>query len=446
MKSKYLLLSIGFAVGSFQTNFAQVQRVSLREALETAAANNKQIQIRKYEQMAAMDGIREARASYLPTVSASGSYSYFFDRQVIFMPGSFVGDEKRPVVDVAVGGRNAFNGYISAIQPVLNLTSVRQTELAKISADLKQQQLEAYQNLVALDISKQYLYMLLLAQQIKQMEQSLHRNEKALEDARNFYMQGKSLKTDTLNSFVAVQNVRAAISVLLNEREITELRFKRLTGIDIDARIELSDTLLLDTHQNIAPSLANGLTTALSARKDLHIEELNLQLRKKDEQLQRSLNKPQLVAIGQYQVQAQTDHLADKYSWPPTSFVGVQLSLPIYAGNRYHLRQRIARYSVLQQDLRLTDAREVVSTELSGMYKRLEDAKRQKTIAQESVQAAELSYIMMGDRFSNGLSSRLDLSDTELMLTKAKINLLMASYLIRVLEYDILNATGQLSL
>ncbi len=53
---------------------------------------------------------------------------------------------------------------------------------------------------------------------------------------------------------------------------------------------------------------------------------------------------------------------------------------------------------------------------------------------------------MVNDRFANGLSSRLELTDAELALTQAKINYLQAVYNIKVLHVQLQQSLGLLKL
>src|SRR5688572_16538901 len=82
----------------------QERKLSLDEALTIARENNKTLKVEMLEAKSAYEETNVSKAALLPTISASGGYSYYFDRQVIFMPGSFIGNETEPVVDVAVGG------------------------------------------------------------------------------------------------------------------------------------------------------------------------------------------------------------------------------------------------------------------------------------------------------------------------------------------------------
>lgn len=97
-----------------------------------ARQGNKTLQIQILEEKRATEQIWESKGRLLPDISAGVAYSYYFDRQNIFLPGSFAGTNKA-VQEVAVGGRNAFNGFVSLYQPVMDLGLHRLTEASRIN-------------------------------------------------------------------------------------------------------------------------------------------------------------------------------------------------------------------------------------------------------------------------------------------------------------------------
>lgn len=129
--SHILIITLLLLVGS-RPLFAQKKELSIQEALTMARQGNKTLQIQILEEKRATEQIRESKGRLLPDISAGVAYSYYFDRQNIFLPGSFAGTNKA-VQEVAVGGRNAFNGFVSLYQPVMDLGLHRLTEAFRIN-------------------------------------------------------------------------------------------------------------------------------------------------------------------------------------------------------------------------------------------------------------------------------------------------------------------------
>lgn len=427
---------------------AQKRSLSLADALEMAKKGNKAVQVQALEEMYATEQTRETKSGLLPSISANVAYSYFFDRQTIFLPGSFAGTNK-PVQDVAVGGRNAYNGFLSLYQPILAPNIRRQTKAALINEKIQHEKTNDFKSQVALQITINYLDIVMMSGQLDLFEQSLQRNIKALKDARSLLAQGRALKSDTLRSFIAVENLKSSVSYLKNNIDVSGLQLKRLIGIDKANEIELSDKLdfNIQTSQSEFYSIDEALKIAEINRKDLNIQKLAIDLQQKKSEIIRADLMPKLSLIGQYQVQAQADDMRfGDYAWPRTSFLGVQLSVPIFNGNRIRSQISQANIKSQQEQIRLDDFKDEIKIQLATLISKWKEAVSQLDIQKTTVGSAELNYQMNEGRFENGLSSRLELTDAELTLTQARINYLRAVYNLRMLHAELQHALGVLSL
>ena len=428
--------------------YAQKQTLTLTEALEMAKYGNKSLQLQVLEEMNAREMSRETKSNLMPSISANLGYSYYFDRQVIFLPGSFAGTTN-PVEDVAVGGKNTYNGVVSLQQPILALGAHQLNKASKINEILEREKTANLKSQVALLVSTRYLNMLMMNRQLDLLEQSLERNHKALQDARSLYAQGRSLKTDTLRSYIAVANINSSVSYLKNNMEVSGMELKRLIGWQESGVMELTDQLEqgIDTNSSDFYQMEEALGLAEENRKDLSIQKLSIDLQQKKVSVAQAALWPQLSLIGQYQLQAQADDLKmGQYAWPNTSFLGLQLSIPIFSGNRSHAQISQAKIRSYQEEIRLRDLTDGIKTELATNISKRKEAVTQLDIQEMTVKSAELNHHMIDERFKNGLSSRLELTDAELALTQAKINYLHAIYNLRMLQVQWQQALGLLSL
>lgn len=435
-------ISIGLLVAS--TTFTQAQQLdlSLQDALKLMREKNKSLQYQNAEKEVARALMKEAKGNFLPTVNLNGSYQYYFDRQVIFMPGSFVGNELQPVVDVAVGGKNAFQTNVYLQQVLLNEAVRKQLKSSKLEFALQNHKSLEAETEMTVQISESYYTIQLLQTSIQLHEQSLARNQKALNDARSLYQQGKALKVDTLRNYIAVENLNATISYLINQRKIQLLNLKNNLGIAPDMEINLTDSLILDT-----PVMTEFITDeeALAKRHDIHISRLQASLSKSHLEQSRAMRLPTLTVVGSYQLQAQADNRKfNDYTWPRTSYVGLQATMPIFTGNRLNAKINQSSWRLTQSQIALQQLQENALTEKASLENELREAIKQVNIQNKTVEAATLSYQVINERYQQGLSSRLELSDAELALTTSKMNQLNAYYRVKITQLKLAEATGQL--
>jgi outer membrane protein len=283
MKKKiFCIVAALLLAGSSNSMYAQKRALTLTDALAMARQGNKALQIQVLEEAYSREMTRETKNGLLPGISAHGAYSYYFDRQTIFLPGSFAGTN-RPVQDIAVGGRNAFNAFVSLHQPVLALDIRRQAKAVIINEKIQSEKTDDLKSRVALQVATRYLDILMMDRQLDLLQQSLRRNLKALQDSRSLLIQGRGLKSDTLRSFVAVENLKSSVSYLKNRIDVSGMELKRLIGLSEPVEVELTDQLDFDdatVHSGFYKT-DEALQIAEQNRRDLKIQKLTIDLQQK---------------------------------------------------------------------------------------------------------------------------------------------------------------------
>ncbi|WP_121967324.1 TolC family protein [Myroides sp. N17-2] len=428
--------------------YAQKNKLTLSDALEMAKEGNKTLQMKILEEINTKEITKETKNGFLPTISANAGYSYYINRQVIFLPGSFAGSTK-PVQDITVGGKNVYNAYVSLYQPIIAPNKLQQVKIAKLNEQLESEKTADLSSRVAYNVSLHYLDMLMMNRQLDLLEESLQRNKRALKDSRSLYEQGRGLKSDTLRSSIAVSNLKSSVSYLKSTIDVSAIELKRLIGTDDLGEIELTDNLDLGEKSNVNDlyQIDEAIEIAQKNRKELIIQQLSINLQEKKTKIIQAEQLPQLSLVGQYQVQAQEDNMDfGQYVLPRTSYLGVQLTVPVFSGNRIKSQINQSKIKTQQEKIRLDDLNEKVKTELSTILNKQTEGYAQLQIQQNTVELAALNQQMIEDRFKNGLGSRLELTDAELALTQAKISYLNAIYNLRILDLELRFALGLISL
>ncbi len=420
------------------------QELSLQQAIQNASKGNRELQIRILESEKAAAAVKEAKSYRLPSVSAGSSYTVFTERPVIYLRN----ESSTPKVnDVKYGGTLAFDAYIQAGYSILNPVNKSNIKIAGIQQEISKEEIKYAEEELAFSVSRLYLEILLNKEQMQLLEQSHQRNQKALNDSRSLFLQGKGLKTDTLSNYIAVQNLRASIAVLKNNIHVLSVKLNQLMGTATAGSYIFTDSLDNIPAENGMPVSSAGLSIALDNRKDLKIQSLYLNNQKETLEKVKADYKLRLSAFAGYQVQSQADNYKfSEYRLPRTSFAGVKLSIPVYSGNSLKYKTTQSKLSIRQQELGIEELKASINTELITLQSSLQDAVNQKNVQEKNVEAAEVSYRMMNERYYHGLSTRLELADAELAFTKAKLDRLQAVFNIRLVDLQIKKAMGLLEL
>lgn len=441
MKNNLKALAVATAITLTIPSQAQVIELSLQEAIALSSKGNRQLQSSRLETKKSEAFTREMRSHLKPSVSASGSYAFYAERPVIFLREESSG--KSRVNDIQVGGRNAFAAAITGQYPIYNPQAQGKIQLASIQTELQNERTNELSKSIALRTGELYLTILLYREQMVHLKNSKARNEQSLKDSRMLFFQGKGLKTDTLSNSIAVENLNGAIFNLNIQLDAASLRLKQLLGLDENAEIIYTDKLEAGKAPTFLQKDDSLQSIAFSNRSDIKLQHLQAQYHDQELKTVRAEFKPQLAAVAQYQLQSQSDQFSFwKYQVPRTSFVGLQVSIPIYSGGKQKHKEAQISYSLQQDKLGLQEMERQAHTEITILKAELEDAFQQKKTQEKNVDAAQVNYTMFQERYQYGLSTRLELTDAELALTQAKINHSQAVYHIRLKQLQLQKAIG----
>jgi outer membrane protein TolC len=456
MKATKIISSLSFARVSalalwagamlLNTNLhAQQRKLSLSEALEQASAGNKELQIQRLEVLHQNERASEIRGRMLPSLNFNSGINHYFDRQVIFLPGSFAGTAK-DVQDVAVGGLNTFSASVSLYQPIVSESVRRQHSTAAIEQNMQQEKSADYEANLRFAVTSAYFEIVVLRQELLLQEGSLERNNKELSDSKALFAQGRALKSDTLRSYIAVENTRSVISYLKSSLSVAGARLKRLMGSSEPEELVPTDELVpAEDFAAFRALQLQYLESQSLIRPDVKLQELSIRHQQSVLKSIQGEKLPQLSLVGQYQVQAQDDGLElNNYVYPQTSFLGLQLSIPLFNGKKLVHQARQVKIRIEQEELKLADLTEKAKLEIAEIFSNWEDASSQLAIQQKTIEAAKLHYNMIKDRYKNGLSSKLQLSDAEVSLTMAQLNHLKNIFEIKLLTLQLKKALGKL--
>ncbi|TDE53280.1 TolC family protein [Flavobacterium sp. GT3P67] len=440
--NKTVLLLLTF----FSTQFlvAQNTSVSLKDAKELVAKNNKKLAIQKLAEERYKEVTNELKGKLLPRVALNSTVSHYFDRQVIFLPGTFAGTQN-PVQDLSVGGLNALNTSITLQQPLIAKSISRQKNMAKLEEKMQSETTQELQSQLVYQMTKSYYGIQLMKSQVQLQEKSLARNQKALSDSKSLFAEGRVLKVDTLRSYIAVENLKSSIAYLHNNIEVANGSFKKLLGMDATETIALTDPLLLEDENEKFILLEEKIKSGTDDRNDVQLQVLAIEKEEQNLSAVKGNYLPQVSLIGQYQIQAQADDLkVGQYTFPKTSFVGLQVSVPIFSGGSITAQARQSKIKIEQEKLNLEDLKQEVNLELNTISGNWKNAKAQLDIQKKTVDAAEINYTINSNRYLNNLSSMLEVNDAELALNTAQLNYLMAVYELKVLTVAYEKALGLL--
>lgn len=411
--------------------------LSLEEALNLAAVRNKHLLVTQLnEDFAGLD-VKKAQADLRPSLSLTGSYNYYFNRPVIFMPGSFLGDENRSVADVAVGGQHAFNHVLAFQQPIISAAATQRVSRLKLQQEVRVANTREASIELKIAVSTIYWQAIMIREMVDLKKQSLNRNKIALFDSKMMLAQGKRIQIDTLRNFIAVQNLETSIVQLENQQADLREQLRWLLGFESDVEFELTDLLEVPASDQFIDM------DSYDHRPDIQVMKTQIEVDKSAMREARRYWLPIVSVTGGFQLQAQSDDFQlQNYSWPRTTFLGLQASLPIYSGGRLSASHAQSQVRLRQNELRLNELLESAQNEVASLKRKLSESYARLQTSNRMVDAARVSHGMAEERYKTGLGSRLELTDAEAALTEAKIIQLQTIFTINKLGLELERAQG----
>jgi len=402
------------------------QKLSLDEAVTIAKSENPALKASALDITRSEQQMKIARSLLLPTVTASGALNHYFNQQPFFGFGEETTEGKIPYG--RFGGEDQLAAVVAATQPILNFQAYPAIQRAKLKEHESGLQYKAQQLETVALVKQTYLQALVLHERIKVQKESISRNKLALQDARSLFAQGKGLRVDTLRAFTSVKNLEPLLLKLQFAEQTAGLQLKALLGIDSLTDIQLSDSLYL-REASVIPSEDEVYTEARSNNPTYQILTLQQEISQHQEKIASGARLPSVSAVAAYQVNSQTrDFNYNNAYFPSSSFVGLQVSIPLFTGLSNQARVKDASIETSQWQLRSTNAFEQLrATTHQLVANNRESLERLQTTATVS-ETARLSYSIVEYRYKKGVSSRLELTDAELALANAQTNYLEAVY------------------
>ena len=448
-KSISLVVSLFFPLLAFaqaaDTTAAPIL-LSLEDAIRVALSENVSVKVADKEVERTGYARKGTYASLLPQVSGSGSYQRTIKKQVMYMDfdigGSEGGSGGGSSAGFEVGRWNTWSAGITASMPIVNVQLWENLRVSGQSVELAVEKARS-SRLEAVNQVKQAYFSCLLAREAFEVYKSAYEN--ALENynqiQRRFNAQRASeldltrARTTLENAIPSVYDAESAILLAL-------WRLKAVMGVDLDANIDVSESLsdysahmLYDLHESGELTLEDNSTMRQLA---IQAEQLAATVR-----AQRYAYLPTLSLSFNYSINAMTnDFNFSEYRWSPYSFIGLNLSIPIFSGGQRLNAVRQAKVQAETLDLQRTDTERQLKIAIRQYLNQMETALKSFGSAESAVGTARKAYDIAAKSYDVGRSTLTDLNDAQHALTQSQLGVCQAVYNFVVAKANLENTLG----
>ena len=427
---KKTILTLCFATLSLWGAAAQM-RLTLGEAVDLALSENPTIKVAELE-IERFDYVkRQTWGNLLPHLSASGSYQR-----------SIVKSEMRGGISFGADNTFAVQGDLSLplfAPQIYRTMKLNDTQMATAVEAARGSRI----TLVA-EVKKAFYNILLAEQSLEVLRESQATVQRTVDDTKLQYDNGLASEYDLLTAQVQLSNLHPTILQTETSVKLAKLLLKMYLSIPEDIEIEVEGEL--DGMRDQVLAGTDGLTADVTENSDLRTLELQQELLQRQLKVANANRLPTLGAFGSatytgndmepFMGMGSTD--GAKFFWTHPITVGVQLSVPIFAGLTKMNKSREIKNQIKQISLQRTYAEQQINVQMQSALNDLLTA-REKMFAQEqTVAQARKAYSISDTRYRAGAGTILELNSAQLAQTQAQLNYSQAiyDYLSAKAEYD----------
>lgn len=396
--------------------------LTLEQALEVALSENASVKVADMEIEKTGYSRAGTYSALFPQINATGSYQRTIKKQVMYM--DMEGFEGRGGFEV--GRWNTWSAGVAATMPIVNAQLWESLRLSAADVELAVEKARS-SRLETVTQVKQAYFAVLLAREAFNVYKSVYENAvDNLELTQKKYNAQRASELDLARAKSSVANAIPNVYDSESSIILSLWQLKAVMGVDLDENIDVAGSLsdftghmFYDLHENDNFSLENNSTMR---QLDIQAKQLASAVR-----TQKYANLPTLSLSYSYSINAMDNGLNfSQYKWSPYSYIGLSLSIPIFAGGkRYHAIKQ-AGVQAAELDVRKADTERQLMISIRRYLNTMETSIKSYGAAQSAVETSTKAYDIARKAYEVGRNTMTDLNDAQLQLTQAKLSVTQA--------------------
>jgi outer membrane protein TolC len=435
----------------------QARQFTLEEAIDYALQENLAIKNAQISIADAEEQIIERRSAGLPKLTGSVNFQRYlavprqplpegFDIFGIFGQALAVDlfDQLSPATQMAVnqafsdgGGdsgeegiafflKNNFTAAINLDAMIFDPSYFVALQAAKAYRKYTLRDFSTVQRTVTNQVTEAYLPVLLIQQNIELLDKNISNLSKLLYETRELYNAGFVEQLDIDRLDLSLANLKIERENLVRQKDIAEDNLKYNMGYPINEPIVLADNL----ETMLASANADSLAAAevnYSRRAEYNLLEEAISLNELNIKLNKAGYLPSLRLFGAAQQQYQGDDFETGF-WAPSSYVGLNLSVPIFDGFDKRAKIQRAKLELEKAINQREDLTRAITLEIANARTNYLNAQQRLDSQQRNLGLAERIYDTSQIKYREGVGSSLEVTQAEQSLYDTQSNYMQALY------------------
>jgi outer membrane protein TolC len=435
-----LALAAALAAGPARAQTAaDTLRLSLEQAVQRALTQSEEVRLSRAQVHETEGQVREAFAGALPQINGSVTYTRQFASIFSGLSGGNNGDTTFSNIfkNSPFGAPNAWAFSLTASQLLFSAGKVgaglAAAKAARDGAHYNEQESAAG---ISFAVRQAYLNAQYRARLLAVAATAIEETRKQLRQVRLFHQAGTRADYDLLRAQVDAANQEPAVVAAANDYDIALLELKRLIDASMEQPLELTTPLIAEDG-TIPVVVEEDLDVA--ARPALAAAEAAVRVQQQLLKVAKADRWPSLSVSSTFSEQAFPSAIFPfdatfRRNWN----AAVTLSVPLFNGLRTEGTVTRFRAQLERATANRDNVKEQAAIDLTRAKGELQRTQVLLLARRETVEQAAQAQHIAQVRYSNGLSTQLEVSDARLLLQQAEVNeaQAMRDYLMSIAQLE----------
>jgi outer membrane protein len=435
--------------------------ITLREAVEMATQNNKELQMAKEDVEIARYNYNDVRGQLFPQINLIGNYK--LSRNSLpssIIPPSFSlfdnlddpvspNDEKiansvdrimASMIPAKDQKEASLVGMIQLQQLIFSggklINGIRVLDRVKT---LQSQRYELQLQNMVINVIDVYFNMFLAQEVLDIQRQALINAELHLERVENLHRQGLVSEYDKLRAELEVSRLYPEVLNFENMKNLAMENFNRITGNQGEITLNPSLDEITNMSAKFEINLEDALTTATENRIELYLTNLMKDIYQVQLNAERGNYLPNVLLqadVARYNIPSNSYSIGSDFG--TMGSVGIVFQMPLFTGLSNSSKALRSRHELRKSEHEDINARELIMLEVRQSWQSFNQSLRLLDIAEKNLALSQRALTIAEARFQNQTGIQLEVFDAQIQFNAAQMSLSQAK--IRIIrDYFALN-------
>lgn len=415
--------------------------ITLEEALQIALSENVAVKVADKEIERSEYAKKGTYASLFPKIDGMASYDNTIEKRTMSIRG----------MTMTVGTTNTMSAGFNASMPLVNAQLWKSLTISGEDVELAVEKARSSRLEMVTQV-KQAFFGVLLAKQAYQVYKDVYENAIAnLELTEKKYSVQKASDLELVRAQTAVANATPNVFDAESAIILSLWQLKAVMGVDLEENIDVAGAL-----DDYAAAMYEE--NLIAADPSLEYNSTMRQLAIQADQLANTIklrqyaNLPTLSLGFSYTYNTMSDEYDfSSFDWTPYAYVGLTLSIPIFAGLQRSNSIKQVRVQSDELSLQAKNTERQLRISIRQFLNTMDTALKTYDAATKAAESAQKAYDITAASYEVGSSTMTDLNDAQLQLVQAKMSVCQAVYsfviakanLEQVLGHDFIDEDNQ---